>query len=110
MKMEKKIEAGAEFFQTQAGVVLLKSACMGKYRNANVSGIKVPQDWIDEIGSVDARDRKKRSAEMMARFTREIKPMCQGIHFMPLGWTDAVVDVIDAIKEDDMKFTNAVNA
>ena len=133
MKMEKKIEAGAEFFQTQAvydvnvferfikkaeklgrpiqaGVVFLKSPGMGKYMNANVSGIKVPQDWIDEIGSVEARDRKKKSAEMMARFTREIKPMCQGIHFMPLGWSDAVVDVIDAINGADMKYAHAVNA
>jgi len=47
---------------------------------------------------------------MMARFTREIKPMCQDIHFMPLGWSDAVVDVIDAINGADMKFAHAVNA
>ena len=53
--------------------------------NANVSGIKVPQDWIDEIGSVEARDRKQKSAEMMAGFTREIKPMCQGIYFYASG-------------------------
>ena len=46
---------------------------------------------------------------MMARFTREIKPMCQGIHFMPLGWSDAVVDVIDAINGSDMKIAHAVN-
>jgi hypothetical protein len=50
VKMEKKIEAGAEFFQTQA------------VYDINVSGIKVPRGWIDEIGSVDARDRKKKSA------------------------------------------------
>ena len=62
------------------------------------------------IGSVEARERKKKSVEMMARFTREIKPMCQGIHFMPLGWSDAVVDVIDAINDADMKFAHAVNA
>jgi len=117
IKMEKKIEAGAEFFQTQAvydvnvfekfirkaetfgrpiqaGVVLLKSPAMGKYMNANVSGIKVPQKWIDEIGSVETQERKKKSAEMMTGFTREIKSMCQGIHFMPLGWTDVVPDIL----------------
>ena len=131
MKMEKKIEAGAEFFQTQAvydvrafekfikkaeqfgrpiqaGVVFLKSPGMGKYMNANVSGIKVPQAWIDEIGSVDTQDRKKKSAEMMIRFTNEIKSMCQGIHFMPLGWSDVVVQVIDAIKTDEIEFSKAV--
>jgi 5,10-methylenetetrahydrofolate reductase len=77
--------------------------------NANVSGIRVPQDWIDEIGSVKARDRKKKSVQMMTRFSREIKPMCQGIHFMPLGWSDAVVDVVDAINGSNMKFAHAVN-
>ena len=62
------------------------------------------------IGSVEARDRKIKSAEMMTRFTHEIKPMCQGIHFMPLGWSDVVVDVIDAINGADIKFAHAVNA
>ena len=131
MKMEKKIEAGAEFFQTQAvydiqvfekfmreaeklgrpiqaGVVFLKSPGMGKYMNANVSGIKVPQEWIDEIGSVGTQDRKKKSAQMMIRFTREIKSMCQGIHFMPLGWSDVVVQVVDAIKTDENEVARAV--
>ena len=133
MKMEKKIEAGAEFFQTQAvydvkvfekfikkaekfgrpiqaGVVFLKSPAMGKYMNENVSGIKVPQDWIDEIGSVDSRDRKQKSVEMMVRFASEIKPMVQGIHFMPLGWSDAVVEVIDAIREIDHELAIAIGA
>ena len=133
MKMEKKIEAGAEFFQTQAvydvevfekfinkagkfgrpiqaGVVFLKSPAMGKYMNENVSGIKVPQDWIDEIGSVDSQDRKKKSVEMMVKFASEIKPMVQGIHFMPLGWPDAVVEVIDAIREIDHELAIAMGA
>ncbi len=66
MKMKKKVDAGAEFFQTQAvydrrifetfmnkasklnvpiqvGLVVLKSPQMGKFMNANVSGIEVPQ-------------------------------------------------------------------
>jgi len=118
MKMKKKIDAGAEFFQTQAvydvktferfikkaeklgrpiqlGVVLLKSPGMGKYMNANVSGISVPQEWIDEIGSVDTKDRKKKSTEMMIRFIRKLKHMVQGIHIMPLGWTDVVPEIIE---------------
>jgi len=133
IKMEKKIEAGAEFFQTQAvynvnvfekfirkaetfgrpiqaGVVLLKSPAMGKYMNTNVSGIKVPQKWIDEIGSVETQERKKKSAEMMTRFTREIKPMCQGIHFMPLGWSDVAVKVVDAILDHDRERPKAATA
>lgn len=118
LKMQKKIDAGAEFFQTQAvydvaaferfadqavkfgrpiqvGVVVLKSPQMGKYMNENVSGIQVPQSWIGEIGSVDEADRKKKSAEMTARFIEQVKPMVQGVHIMPLGWTDVVPDILE---------------
>lgn len=117
LKMRKKVDAGAEFFQTQAvydvptverfvrkaetfgcpiqiGVVVLKSPGMGKYMNANVSGIAVPQAWIDEIGSVGTADRKEKAAEMMGRFLGEIKSMVQGVHIMPLGWTDIVPDIL----------------
>ena len=117
LKMRKKVDAGAEFFQTQAvydvatverfvrkaetmgrpiqiGVVVLKSPRMGQYMNANVSGITVPEAWIDEIGSVGSADRKKKAAEMMGRFLREIKSMVQGVHIMPLGWTDIVPDIL----------------
>ena len=118
LKMRKKIDAGAEFFQTQAvydvaaferfanqavkygrpvqvGVVMLKSPQMGNYMNKNVSGIRVPQSWIDEIGSVDKADRKKKAAEMTARFIDQVRPMCQGVHIMPLGWTDLVPDILE---------------
>jgi methylenetetrahydrofolate reductase (NADPH) len=118
LKMRKKVDAGAEFFQTQAvydvetferfvrkaekfgrpiqaGVVVLKSPQMGKYMNTNVSGIQVPQSWIDEMAGVDKADRKKKAAEMMGRFLRKIKSMVQGVHIMPLGWTDVVPDILE---------------
>ena len=118
LKMRKKIEVGADFFQTQAvydvsiferfaniaskfgvpiqvGVVVLKSPRMGAYMNKNVSGIQVPQSWIDEIGSVDQADRKKKAAEMMGRFLSQVKPMVQGVHIMPLGWTDIVPAILE---------------
>jgi 5,10-methylenetetrahydrofolate reductase len=117
MKMKKKVDAGAEFFQTQAvydlslleqfmekaaplkvpvqvGVVVLKSPLMGKFMNENVSGIQVPQSWIDEIAAVDKADRKKKAAEMTARFIRNVKHLVQGIHIMPLGWTDIVPEIL----------------
>jgi methylenetetrahydrofolate reductase (NADPH) len=118
LKMQRKIDEGAEWFQTQAvydkkvfsefiekagkfgkpiqlGVVVLKSPQMGKYMNQNVSGITVPDSWIEEIGSVAEEDRKKKAAEMMGRFIREIKSMIQGVHIMPLGWTDIVPQILE---------------
>lgn len=117
MKMEKKIEAGAQFFQTQAiydiglfkrfleaskhlkttiiaGIVLLKSAGMAKYMNKNVAGVFVPEDLIEEMDK--AQDRSAKSIEIAARLIKELKPMCQGIHIMPIGWDKKVSLVLDA--------------
>lgn len=121
LKMEKKIEAGAEFFQTQAvydaavfermikktekfgvpvqyGIVIVKSPQMGKFMNENVSGVTVP-DWIiEEMGKVSKEDRKKKAVEITVKLLREIKPMAQGVHFMPLGWSDIVPIIMEAMK------------
>lgn len=118
-KMEKKIEAGAQFFQTQAvydagqfesfmkqvegfgvpvlvGIVLLKTAGMAKFMNANVAGVFVPDDLIKEMASVDKKDRKKKSVEIAARLIKQVKSICQGVHIMPLGWSDVVPELIEA--------------
>lgn len=122
LKMEKKIEAGARFFQTQTvydpaifetmikktqgfgvpiqyGIVIVKSPKMGKYMNENVSGINVP-DWIiQEMGSVSKKHRKNKATEITLKLVKEIGPMAQGIHFMPLGWSDIVPDIVKALNE-----------
>ena len=117
MKMEKKIQAGAEFFQTQAvydikvfenflnktkhlkttilgGIVLLKSAGMAKYMNKNVAGVFVPDNLIKEIE--EARDKVAGCVEIAARLIKQLKPMCNGIHIMPIGWDKVVPQVLDA--------------
>lgn len=121
LKMEKKIAAGAEFFQTQTvydpklfeafvrkvegfgvpiqyGLVLLKSPKMGKFMNEHVSGIKVPQALIDEMASVPEAGYKGKSVEIATRLLKEIAPMVQGIHFMPLGWSDLVPQLANTAK------------
>jgi len=117
LKMEKKIAAGAEFFQTQAiydikqfeyflskikhlkttilgGIVLLKSAGMAKYMNANVAGINVPENLIQRMQ--ETKDKSATSIEIAAELIKELKPMCQGIHIMPIGWDKKVPLVLDA--------------
>jgi 5,10-methylenetetrahydrofolate reductase len=117
IKMEKKIEAGAKFFQTQAvfdadifakfmkraekfgvpilvGLIPLKSAGMAKYMNKNVAGVFVPDDIIDQMAKTD--DKPKTSIEITARLIREMKDMCQGAHLMTLGWDKYVPAILDA--------------
>ena len=97
IKMKKKIEAGARFFQTQAiyeperfeqfvnqvqgfnipviaGVVILKSAAMAKFMNSNVAGINVPESIIWEMEETIKDDRKKKAVEITARILRQVKP------------------------------------
>jgi len=118
IKMKKKIDAGAKFFQTQAvydvkafedfmnkvdkldapvmaGIVVLKSAGMAKYMNQNVAGVFVPDEMIKEMADTPKEDRKKKAIEIAARIIRDLKPMCQGVHIMPLGWDDTVPAIIE---------------
>ena len=117
IKMEKKIEAGARFFQTQAiyepeeferfmnqvqgfkvpvlaGLVVLKSAGMARFMNQNVAGIKIPDSLIKELEETKKEDRQKKAVEITARIIRQVKPLCQGVHIMPLGWDELVPDII----------------
>ncbi len=117
-KMEKKVEAGARFFQTQAvydpaqfesfvrqvehlhvpilvGIILLKSAAMARFMNSNVAGVNVPEPLIEEIGSVDKPDRPAKAVEIGARLIRQMRGMCQGIHVMTLGWEQYVPQLLE---------------
>ena len=117
-KMERKVMAGAEYFQTQAvfdsekfisfmekakqfgkpvqlGVIIPKSAGMAKFMNKNVAGVHVPQWMIDEL----AADKEKAKAgitgvELAAKVIRECRPYCQGLHIMALGWEAKVPEVL----------------
>ena len=117
IKMEQKVEAGAQFFQTQAvydvelfrnfvnstkhikvpvfaGIVLLKSAGMARYMNKNVAGVFVPDVIINEMEK--ALDKTAASIAMAGRLIRELKPSCRGVHIMPIGWDKLVPQVLDA--------------
>jgi methylenetetrahydrofolate reductase (NADPH) len=119
IKMEKKIGAGAEFFQTQAvydaklfeqfirktegfgvpvqiGVVLIKSPKMADYMNKHVAGVTVPDNWVKELAKTPKGAAKQKCVEMTSTLLKEIGPMCQGIHFMPMGWSDLVPQILES--------------
>lgn len=121
LKFEKKVEAGAEFFQTQAvydpskfarfmryarqfpvkvlaGIVLLRSAGMGRYMQANVPGIFVPQELIDEMASVEKGRQLEKGIEIAGRMIRALKEegLCDGVHIMAIGKEEVVPDILSA--------------
>jgi len=118
IKMERKIESGAQFFQTQAvydpdifekfmkqasrfkvpvlcGIVIIKSPGMAKYMNNFVPGVFVPENMITPLAEASKEDRPKKSIELMADFIKKIKPMCQGLHIMAMGWERYVPQMLD---------------
>ena len=117
MKMEKKIEFGAKFFQTQAifnvdtfakfmkrvegfnipvlaGIIPLKSAGMARFMNKNVAGVSVPEELIDLMSKTE--DKVRTGIEIAAKLIKELKGMCQGVHIMPIGWEKKVPAILDA--------------
>ncbi|PIU51784.1 5,10-methylenetetrahydrofolate reductase, partial [Candidatus Desantisbacteria bacterium CG07_land_8_20_14_0_80_39_15] len=40
--------------------------------------------------------RVKTSIEISARLIKELKPLCQGVHIMPLGWGHHVPAILEA--------------
>ena len=117
-KMERKVAAGADYFQTQAvfepekfikfmekakqfgkpvqvGIIIPKSAGMAKFMNNNVAGIHVPDEMLEELKA----DKEKTKAgitgvEIAARIIKECKPYCQGVHIMALGWESKIPDLL----------------
>ncbi|MBU4319591.1 MAG: methylenetetrahydrofolate reductase [Thermodesulfovibrionales bacterium] len=116
IKMEKKIEAGARFFQTQGifdldlferfmkrvegfktpilgGIILLKSAGMARFMNKNVAGVFVPEPLIKAME--ETKDKVKTSIEIAARLIKGMKDICQGIHIMAIGMEDKVPVIME---------------
>ena len=118
-KMEQKIKAGAQYFQTQAvfdsekfiqfmekagqfgvpvmlGVIIPKNAGMARFMNNNIAGISVPADVLEEL-SADPEKTKAgiTGIEITARIIKECLPYCQGVHIMALGWEDKVPGLLD---------------
>lgn len=121
IKFEKKVEAGAEFIQTQAvynldhfkefmkyakqfpvkilaGIILLTSAPMARFMNKNVAGVNVPQDLIDEMASAPKGRALEKGIEIAGRMVRRIKEekMCDGVHIMAIGREEVVPNIIAA--------------
>jgi methylenetetrahydrofolate reductase (NADPH) len=117
---KRKIEAGAQFLQTQAlyeasalekfldavkpdgvailvGIIPLKSHKMATWLNTNVPGIRVPDALLKEMDAVAGTDREVHTGlEIAARTMRIVKPLCAGVHIMAMGWESRIPEMIQA--------------
>ncbi len=121
IKFEKKIEAGAEFIQTQAvydldnfkrfmdyasqfdvkilaGIILLTTAGMARFMNKNVPGVFVPASLIDEMAAAPKGKALETGIAIAGRMIRRImeEKMCHGVHVMAIGKEETVPAILEA--------------
>ncbi len=118
-KMERKVMAGADYFQTQAvfepekfiafmekakqfgkpvqlGVIIPKGAGMCKFMNKNVAGVHVPDEMIARLAADPERAKAGiTGVEIAAEIIKACKPYCQGVHIMALGWESKVPALLE---------------
>jgi len=116
IEMEKKIGIGVDFFVTSsvydaglfetfmkkaaplrvpiiASVTLLKSVGMARYVNKHVEGALIPETAIDKL--MKAPDKQEASIEIAKEMIHQLKPLCQGIQIIPIGWEQLIPAVLE---------------
>ncbi len=116
--MEKKIRAGVDFFITNsvydprsfetfaqrstpfkvpviASVTLLKSVGMARYINKHIEGAAIPDSVIERL--MKAADKQEESIQIAADLISNLKPLCQGILIVPLGWEKLVPALLNHV-------------
>ena len=123
-KLRQKVEAGAEYIQTQgvfeteslkrfleaadkagitvpimAGIIPLKSAGMARFMNESIPGIAVPEAQIQTLAEAKAQGQSsaERGMELAAALIAEIKreKLCAGVHIMAIGAEKNVPTILD---------------
>ena len=116
-RFERKLEAGAQFFQSQlisdfellekfmdkiaagsdkpilAGIFLLKSAKNAQFINKYVPGVNIPQAIIDRLAAAD--DPLHEGMKIAAEQVQLARQLCQGVHMMAVKREDLIPQILD---------------
>ncbi|MEO0867865.1 MAG: methylenetetrahydrofolate reductase [Cyanobacteria bacterium J06642_11] len=116
-RFERKVEAGAQFFQSQlisdfdrlakfmdemanpankpvlAGIFLLKSAKNAAFLNRNVPGVHIPDDIINRLAH--ANDPLQEGIAIAAEQVKLAQQLCQGVHIMAIRREDLIPEILD---------------
>ena len=127
-RFERKLEAGAEFFQSQmvtdferlsafmdkvaskynkpvlAGIFLLKSAKNAAFINRCVPGAQIPQSTIDRLER--AADPLAEGIQIAAEQVQLARQICQGVHMMAVRREDLIPHILDRAGVTALKDTN----
>jgi len=121
LRLAKKVEAGADFIQTQAvfdvprfaasvakardmgltdrapilaGIIVPRSARMLKYMNSNVPGIEIPDDLIGRMES--AKDPKAEGYKITVELIQAVRAIVgiRGVHLQAIEAEETLVEII----------------
>jgi len=116
-RFERKLEAGAQFFQSQlvtdfeqlekfmthiaagcqkpilAGIFLLKSARNAVFIQKNVPGVHIPDTLIARLEQ--AQDPLQEGINIAAEQIVLAKGLCQGVHLMAIKREDLIPEILD---------------
>ena len=127
LRLEKKVEAGADFIQTQcvfnlekfeewmklvrqkklhervhilAGITPLKSYRMAKYMSENVPGVEIPERILSRMSSVPKERAGEEGINICVEIIEKLKEIegVHGIHIMAIGWEDIVPELVKRAK------------
>jgi 5,10-methylenetetrahydrofolate reductase len=116
-KFETKVRAGAQFFQTQAiyhpeqfgsfmqavrpfkvkvlaGILLLRSAKMAEFMNANIPGVSVPEEMIAELRAAGDQRALDVGVEIAVRTIKTVQPHCDGVHIMAIKAIERLPEIL----------------
>ncbi|MEA3437441.1 MAG: methylenetetrahydrofolate reductase [Thermodesulfobacteriota bacterium] len=126
-RLAKKINAGADFIQTQciynmekmrewikqandmgltekiyilAGVTPMKGLGMARYMKNNVPGMDVPDEVINRLKGVDKKKQADEGIKMACEQIEEFKEMkgVAGVHLMAIEWEHKVPEIAELAK------------
>jgi 5,10-methylenetetrahydrofolate reductase len=117
VKLETKVRAGAQFAQTQgiyqpdkfvgfmqavrrmkvkllAGILLLRSAKMAEFMNANIPGVSVPEEMIAELRAAGPKHENEVGVEIAVRTISAVRPYCDGVHIMAVKAVNRLPEIL----------------
>jgi methylenetetrahydrofolate reductase (NADPH) len=129
-RFERKVEAGAQFFQSQlisdfdrlekfmsqiaasadkpvlAGIFLLKSAKNAQFINRCVPGVQIPDHIIDRLDK--ASDPLQEGMRIAAEQVQLAKQLCQGVHMMAVKREDLIPQILDMAGIEPLSHTATI--
>lgn len=121
-RLAKKVNAGADFIQTQgifdvpkfvkwmkmvrdrglherthiiAGLIPMKSVGMARYMRNNVPGLSVPKELVDRMA--DSKDPKEEGVQICIEAIEQLMDVegVHGVHIMAVAWEDIVPRIVE---------------